>query len=108
MEYLTLKGCVRLSDDCQPAYLEKEILGKLESIKFCASETAILCGVRGNKLWIFGEGLVDLKEGNQVIEIIRALEKVCDDSLVLDVSRVLWELNISIGSYDVDYYEQSA
>ena len=96
MEFMSISGCITLASDCQPSYLYREVLEKLERLSFKTKETAIVFKHKGHQLWIYGDGYVDLEEGNRVIEIIRRLEHVCDKSFVMNIQRVLWELNITI------------
>lgn len=94
MEIMKLSGCVTLHESCQPAYLDSKVLTPLKEMAFDSNETAIAYCQKDNRLWIFGEGPVSLKEGNRVIKILRRLETVCDENFVLNTQRTFWELDI--------------
>lgn len=98
MEFMSISGCIAISTVCQPSYLYSEVLEKLDQLSFKNKETAVLYKQHGCYLWLYGDGYVDLEEGNRVIEIIRRLEHVCDSSIVINVQRVLWELNIALSN----------
>ncbi len=98
MEFMKLAGYVTLSKCHQPSYLHTKILEPLHGITFSSAETAIAFRQEDNRLWIFGEGLVDLTEGSRVIKILRRLEHVCHSDFFLDTKRIFWELDISFGN----------
>lgn len=97
MEYMSIKGSVELKQSCLLKQLERDVLEPLEHIAFRNTDGIVTSKIKNARLWILGEGLMDIPEADRLIGIVNCIYGFADNTCTIDVQRVRWELHIILG-----------
>lgn len=97
MEYMSVKGSVELKPGCLLDRLKSDVLDPLEHIGFRNTDGIVTSKIKNDRLWVLGEGLMDIQEANRLIGIVRQLYGYTDKTCTIDIQRLRWDLMIILG-----------